>query len=1055
MVRPADLVEAGLPVAIVIVPGEDLEHGGEDGGAHDGRVLAQGVEDPQAVAQGGVGREADLVIIGRRDEGVGDDLVQTEAAADLPYPALAELLGGEAAAGADGTGEAGGNLVIAVEAGNLLGEVGVMLDVGAPAGHGDGAVLDREAELAEDDGHVVGGDLSPEQGVDAIGLEGKDGLVTAGGIDVDDALDHLAGAEELDQLAGALDGAVGVLGVEALLVAGGGVSPHAEGRGRAADGDAVEVGALEEDHGGVADDLAVGAAHDAGNADGLVGIADAEHGGAETALGAVEGLDALPFAGEADMNFAALDAGKVEGVHGLAILEHDVVGDVDEVVDGPHAGVADALAHPGGRRGDLHVSHHAGGVAAAERGLLDDDAGEGADIAAGLGTDLGLVQAEGLVKGHGGLARQTDHAQAVRAVGGNLELDDVVIAADEGGDIVSGHGGLMDDEDAVGDAVGKLLLLRVQVLEGEDGLGFGAPGDEIALVEVIVGGREGEAGIAAEVELHPETALRRGDGEDAGRDDGLEDIVAGGDVGGDGGPGLVQGMVVREDGGRADDGIGVVMGGELELLQGAEHALGEDAAELAGMDLGTGREQGAVEGHGDQIARVDVPGAGDNRHGGVGANVNGADVHVVGVGVAGNGEDAADLHIAKGGGEVLGHLHLGAGDSHRLGKGAVAVFTQGQVDEVVEPFSGQFHLSRTSLKLLEEAHIILENEAQVGDLVLAHREALESHAEGPAGVDVRVDAAAGENLGVHHAGAEDLDPALTLAGRAAAAAALVALDVELAARLGEGEMMRAETGHGPLAVDLLHHQVQRRLEVGHGDALVDDHALDLVEHGRVRGVHLVLAVDAAGGDHADGQVLRLHGVDLHGRGLGAKENAAVVGEVEGVRPLARGVTLVDVQLREVVVGQLHLGAVDDLKAHADEDVLDLVEDVVHRVLVPDDRALARQGDVHRLLQELHLELRLRQGGAALVDAALDLRAQLVRQLPHRRAFVRREPRDLAKNARQFTFFAEVLHAQGLERVDILALKDRPQRGLAQLLHHFFHCDLLKIKISLRPAQQAQ
>ena len=46
--------------------------------------------------------------------------------------------------------------------------------------------------------------------------------------------------------------------------------------------------------------------------------------------------------------------------------------------------------------------------------------------------------------------------------------------------------------------------------------------------------------------------------------------------------------------------------------------------------------------------------------------------------------------------------------------------------------------------------------------------------------------------------------------------------------------------------------VQRALQVGHGDALVDDHALNLVEHGGVGGVHLVLAVDAAGGDDADG-----------------------------------------------------------------------------------------------------------------------------------------------------------------------------------------------------------
>ena len=66
-------------------------------------------------------------------------------------------------------------------------------------------------------------------------------------------------------------------------------------------------------------------------------------------------------------------------------------------------------------------------------------------------------------------------------------------------------------------------------------------------------------------------------------------------------------------------------------------------------------------------------------------------------------------------------------------------------------------------------------------------------------------------------------------------------------------------GLGALAVELLHHGVEGALQVGHGDVLVDDHTLHLMEHGGVGGVHLVLAVDPAGGDDADGQ-----GKDHHG-----------------------------------------------------------------------------------------------------------------------------------------------------------------------------------------------
>ena len=100
---------------------------------------------------------------------------------------------------------------------------------------------------------------------------------------------------------------------------------------------------------------------------------------------------------------------------------------------------------------------------------------------------------------------------------------------------------------------------------------------------------------------------------------------------------------------------------------------------------------------------------------------------------------------------------------------------------------------------------------------------------------------------------------------------LVALDVHLAARLGEREVVRAEARDRAFAVQLLHDGVERTLEVRHRHALVDDHALDLMEHGGVGSVHLVLAVHPAGGDHADGYAVLLHGPDLHGRSLGPQE----------------------------------------------------------------------------------------------------------------------------------------------------------------------------------------
>ena len=289
-----------------------------------------------------------------------------------------------------------------------------------------------------------------------------------------------------------------------------------------------------------------------------------------------------------------------------------------------------------------------------------------------------------------------------------------------------------------------------------------------------------------------------------------------------------------------------------------------------------------------------------------------------------------------------------------------------------------------------------------------------------------------------HAGAQDLDPALTLAGGAARAAALVALDVHLAAGLGEGEVVGAEAGDGAGTVELADDGVEGALQVRHGDALVDDQALDLVEHGGVGGVHLVLAVDPAGGDHADGDAVGLHGPDLHGGGLGAEEDGGVLRQVEGVAPLPGGMIGGGVELGEVVVLGLHLGAVEDLKAHVEEDLLDLVQDGVHGVLVAESHFLAGDGDVQGLALQLRGHGGLRQDGGLGLDGLLQGGADIVGQLAHDGALLGGELAHLLEDGGELALFAQVLHPEGRQVFGGLGLGDGIQRRGAddfQLLLH--------------------
>jgi hypothetical protein len=58
-----------------------------------------------------------------------------------------------------------------------------------------------------------------------------------------------------------------------------------------------------------------------------------------------------------------------------------------------------------------------------------------------------------------------------------------------------------------------------------------------------------------------------------------------------------------------------------------------------------------------------------------------------------------------------------------------------------------------SLKLLQESHVIFHEQPDVIDPIFAHRNSLDAETESPAAVDLGVDIACGEDIGVDHSAA--------------------------------------------------------------------------------------------------------------------------------------------------------------------------------------------------------------------------------------------------------------------------------------------------------------
>ena len=86
--------------------------------------------------------------------------------------------------------------------------------------------------------------------------------------------------------------------------------------------------------------------------------------------------------------------------------------------------------------------------------------------------------------------------------------------------------------------------------------------------------------------------------------------------------------------------------------------------------------------------------------------------------------------------------------------------------------------------MVEEAHVALEQLAEIADAVFQHRDTVDAHAPGEALIHIGIDVAGAQHVGVHHAAAEDLHPVGAFAEAHFAGPRAVALDVDLKARFG-------------------------------------------------------------------------------------------------------------------------------------------------------------------------------------------------------------------------------------------------------------------------------
>jgi hypothetical protein len=189
----------------------------------------------------------------------------------------------------------------------------------------------------------------------------------------------------------------------------------------AANGGRIEIGALQKNIDRIGANFGIFAAHDAGQGDGALSIADGQITTIENALLAVQGDEFLTLAGVLDDNAPFAQKLKIKGMQGVSQLHEDIIGDIDNIVDGTQPHRLQAPSYPLRRRADIDAANQTCSIAWTHPRLLDGDRrllidGTARFCQRYLGeTELGSAQC-----GH--LSCNADQAQAISAIGGQTQL---------------------------------------------------------------------------------------------------------------------------------------------------------------------------------------------------------------------------------------------------------------------------------------------------------------------------------------------------------------------------------------------------------------------------------------------------------------------------------------------------------------------------------------------------------------------------------------------------------------------------------------------------------
>ena len=218
-------------------------------------------------------------------------------------------------------------------------------------------------------------------------------------------------------------------GINATFKTTAGFTAQAQRTGGAADRRTVEGSSLQNNVLGFVGNLGQKTAHNTAKTGSLFGITDGNHSGGQLTLLAVEGNELFAFFCTAHNQSVACNLVCIISMHRLAQLQHNIVGNVNYVADGAHAAGTQTALHPFGRRHDFDVLQHAGSKAGAKLRCVNFNVYIIAGLTCGSFLNVHSGHFQRAAGNSADFTRQTDNAEAVGTVAGQVDIDNGIIQA--------------------------------------------------------------------------------------------------------------------------------------------------------------------------------------------------------------------------------------------------------------------------------------------------------------------------------------------------------------------------------------------------------------------------------------------------------------------------------------------------------------------------------------------------------------------------------------------------------------------------------------------------